>query len=79
MTISNATEIHVIGYSFSGIDRGPMLKMLSQARSCQRLVIQSPNAEEICNKLKLDKPQLRNLIESAPLPVLIEVRQLNEF
>jgi hypothetical protein len=30
--ISNATEIHVIGYSFSGIDRGPMLEMLGQAR-----------------------------------------------
>jgi hypothetical protein len=66
--ISKATDIHVIAYSFSGIDRGPMLEMLSQASSCQRLVIQSPNAEAICNKLKLDKPQLRNIIESAPYP-----------
>jgi hypothetical protein len=64
--ISNATEIHVIGYSFSGIDRGPILEMLGQAQNCQRLVIQSPDAEEICNRLKLERPGLRNLIESAP-------------
>jgi hypothetical protein len=63
--ISNATEIHVIGYSFSGIDRGPILGMLDEARNCRRLVIQSPDADEICNRLKLDRPQLRPLIDSA--------------
>jgi hypothetical protein len=31
------------------------------------LVIQSPDADEICQRLKLDKPELRNLIESVPL------------
>ena len=66
--ISNASEIHVIGYSFSGIDRGPMLEMLDQVRHCQRLVIQGLDADRICHKLKVDKPQLRNLIESAPYP-----------
>lgn len=64
--ISNATEIHVIGYSFSGIDREPMLEMLDQARRCQRLVIQGLDADRICHKLKLDRPQLGNLIQSAP-------------
>src|SRR5882762_6700821 len=65
--ISTATEIHAIGYSFSGTDRGPMLEMLDRARNCRRLVIQSPDADEICQRLKLDKPELRNLIESVPL------------
>jgi hypothetical protein len=65
--ISKATEIHAIGYSFSGIDRGPILEMLGRARNCQHFIVQSPDAEEICNRLKLDKPGLRNLIESIPL------------
>ena len=64
--ISNATTIHVIGYSFSGIDRDPMLEMLDQARHCQRLVIQGLDADRICHKLRLDRPQLESLIESAP-------------
>jgi len=66
--ISNATEIRVIGYSFSGIDRGEMLNMLSQASSCQRLVIQGPDADQICQRLKVERPQLGNLIQSAPYP-----------
>ncbi|HEV3210584.1 MAG TPA: hypothetical protein VGY91_09995 [Chthoniobacterales bacterium] len=65
--ISNATDIHVIGYSFSGIDREPMLKMLDQAHHCRRLVIQGLDAERICYKLKLDRPQLGNLIQSVPI------------
>ena len=65
--ISKATKIHAIGYSFSGIDRGPILEMLGRARNCQHFIVQSPDAEEICNRLKLDKPGLRNLIESIPL------------
>ena len=64
--ISNATEIHAIGYSFSGIDRGPILEMLGQAHSCRRLVIQSPDADEICSRLKSERPELHSQIESAP-------------
>jgi hypothetical protein len=66
--ISKATEIHVIGYSFSGIDRGEMLDRLCQASSCQRLVIQGPDADQICQRLNVDRPQLGNLIQSAPYP-----------
>jgi hypothetical protein len=62
--ISDATEIHVIGYSFSGIDRGPILEMFDKARHCQRLVIQGFDADRICHKLILDRPQLVNLIQS---------------
>jgi hypothetical protein len=65
--ISNANEIFVIGYSFSGIDRGPMLDMLERARNCTRLVVQSPGAAAICDRLNLERPQLRDLIECAPL------------
>jgi hypothetical protein len=64
--ISKTTEIHVIGYSVSGIDRGPMLEMLGQARSCRRLIIQSPNSDEICSRLRLESPRLRSLVETAP-------------
>jgi len=64
--ISNATEIHVIGYSFSGIDRGPILDLLGRAQDCRHLVIQSPDAENICNKLKLERRQWRDRIESVP-------------
>jgi len=48
--ISKATEIHAIGYSFSGIDRGPMLDILNQASSCRRLIIQGLDADFICQK-----------------------------
>jgi hypothetical protein len=66
--IKNATEIHVIGYSFSGIDRGEMLDMLSQASRCRRLLIPDPNSNRICQriKIKVARPQLGDLIESAP-------------
>jgi hypothetical protein len=64
--IANATEIHVIGYSFAGIDRGPILDMIETASDCRRLIIQGPDAERICARLRLDRPQLRDLIESAP-------------
>jgi hypothetical protein len=63
--ISNATEIHVIGYSFSGIDQGPILDFLGLAHGCQRIVVQSPDADQICNRLKLERSQFRNLVESA--------------
>jgi hypothetical protein len=66
--VSKATEIHVIGYSFSGIDRGPMIQLLETATGCERLIIQSPDADRICKKLALDRPKLRSLIESASYP-----------
>lgn len=66
--IAQATEIHVIGYSFAGVDRGPVLDMLETATDCQRLVIQGPDAERICARLKIDRPRLRDLIEAAVLP-----------
>ncbi len=65
--ISNASEIHAIGYSFNGIDRGPILEMLGQARNCRRFVVQSPDADEICSRLKLDRPKLQSRIESVSL------------
>lgn len=64
--IANATEIDVIGYSFAGIDRGPILDMIETASDCRRLIIQGPDAERICARLRLDRPQLRDLVESAP-------------
>ena len=64
--IANATEIRVIGYSFAGIDRGPVLDMIETASDCRRLIIQGPDAERICARLRLDRPELRDLIEPAP-------------
>jgi hypothetical protein len=63
--IASATEIHVIGYSFVGIDRGPILEMIETASDCRRLIIQVPDAERICARLRLDRPRLRDLIEAA--------------
>jgi hypothetical protein len=63
--IASATEIHVIGYSFAGIDRGPILDMIETASDCRRLIIQVPDAERICARLRLDRPRLRDLIEAA--------------
>ena len=65
--IANASEIRVIGYSFSGIDRGPILDLLAGARNCRRLVIQSPEADEISSRIKLDRPQFEKAILSAPM------------
>jgi hypothetical protein len=64
--ISNATDIHVIGYLFSGIDQGPILDLLDQARNRWRIVIQGPDSDEICNRLKFERPSLRAVLESAP-------------
>jgi hypothetical protein len=64
--IAKATEIHVIGYSFAGIDRGPVLDMIETASDCRRLIIQGPDAKRICGRLKIDRPRLRDLIEPAP-------------
>ncbi len=64
--ISTAREIHVIGYSFGGIDRGPVLDLLSEAQNCERLVIQSPDADDISSRIKFERVNLRNLIEPAP-------------
>ena len=64
--ISNATEIHVIGYSFAGIDRGPVLDMLETASKCRHLIIQGPDANQICERLRFERPRLRDLIEPAP-------------
>ena len=65
-TISNANEIRVIGYSFSGIDRKPFLDLLRRAKQCKRIVIQSPhNAEELCARLGSSNTDLRPLLEAA--------------
>jgi hypothetical protein len=64
--ISNATEIRVIGYSFSGIDRAPILRLLESAQNCQRLVIQAPDADDICQDIKFDSPRLEPLVVSRP-------------
>jgi hypothetical protein len=63
--IAKATEIHVIGYSFAGVDRGSVLDMLDTAQDCRRLIIQGPDAERICERLRLDRLRLRDLIEPA--------------
>ena len=66
--IAKATEIHVIGYSIAGVDRGPVLDMLETAQDCRRLIIQGPDAERICAKLRIDRTRLRDLIEPVVLP-----------
>jgi hypothetical protein len=64
--ISNASQIRVIGYSFSGIDRKPFLDVLRKANRCDRIVIQSPNnAEELCARLGSSNADLRPILEAA--------------
>jgi hypothetical protein len=64
--ISNASEIRVIGYSFSGIDRKPFLDLLRKAEQCKRIVVQSPHtAEELCARLGSSNTDLRPILEAA--------------
>jgi len=44
-----------------------MLEMLDQARDCRPLEIQNPDSDQVFNRLKSDRPRLRDLIESAPI------------
>jgi hypothetical protein len=53
--ISTATEIRVIGYSFSGIDEGPILDLLGQAHRCRRIVVQNPDADQIIYRSNCDE------------------------
>lgn len=62
--LSEAKDIHVIGYSFSGIDRGPFLDLLGHASLCERIVVRNPNATEICDHLLLDRPHLKQLLHA---------------
>jgi hypothetical protein len=74
--ISNATEIRVIGYSFSGIDQGPILDLLGQAHRCRRIVVQNPDADQICMRLKLERPELRFPPPSHPKVFYSPLRRL---
>jgi hypothetical protein len=65
--VLNASQIRIIGYSFSGIDRKPFLDLLGKAKRCTRIVIQSPgNADELCARLGSNYPEFRSLLEAAP-------------
>ena len=66
--VSQASEIHVIGYSFGGIDRGPFLDLLQEATLCQRITVRNPSAEQLCANLAIERPDLEKLLRAYPYP-----------
>jgi len=57
--VSQAAEIWVIGYSFSPIDRPSFMRLVSAAKSCKKIVVQNPEAKNLCNGLQRKFPELR--------------------
>jgi hypothetical protein len=56
---AQADEITLIGYSVCETDIDYVLRLLQAATSCTQIVIQNPNAEEICEKLATRAPDIR--------------------
>jgi len=65
--MARAEEIRIIGYSFAGIDRGPFLELLGQAKSCKRFVVQNPEATDICQRIGLYHSEWKGKLEPANL------------
>jgi hypothetical protein len=51
--IEDAEQIWAIGYSFDPTDRKSIFELLRKNKSSCEIVIQNPDAEKICNELKL--------------------------
>lgn len=51
--IEDAEQIWAIGYSFDATDRKSIFELLRKNKSSCEIVIQNPEAEKICNELKL--------------------------
>jgi hypothetical protein len=51
--IEDAEQIWVIGYSFDPTDRKSIFELLRKNKAGCDIVIQNPEAEKICNELKL--------------------------
>ncbi|MGO8837544.1 MAG: hypothetical protein ACLQAH_05165 [Limisphaerales bacterium] len=62
--VADASEIWIVGYSFSPIDRPSVIQLLSAAKNCEKIVVQNPDAHSICQMLKLKYPELKVPIEA---------------
>jgi len=51
--IEDAEQIWAIGYSFDPTDRKSILELLWKNKTSCDIVVQNPEAEKICNELKL--------------------------
>lgn len=61
--LASAETITIIGYSFAPIDRDFVVKnLLHKATSCERIVLWNPEAENICQGLGEDYPELERLL-----------------
>jgi hypothetical protein len=64
--VGNARQIWVIGYSFDPNDRMSLMGLLRRkAQECE-IVVQNPSAEEICNELRLQYPDLAGSLVPFP-------------
>lgn len=54
--MSQAAEVSIVGYSFASIDRESFLNLLGNAKACKRIVVQNPDAVEICGRLEMRHP-----------------------
>ena len=62
-TVARASEIWIIGYRLAGMDRASVLKLLASAVNCERIVIQNPDADNLCNALIAKHPELENRLK----------------
>jgi hypothetical protein len=51
--IEDCEQIWVVGYSFAVVDRSSVFELLLQNKWCCDIIVQGPEAERICNELRL--------------------------
>jgi hypothetical protein len=56
--IEQASEIWVIGYSFAALDLNEFIKLLRNTQNCKRIVVQNPQADAICRRLRVEYPDI---------------------
>ena len=60
-----AKEIRIIGYSCPETDFPDLQALLDAAQSCERVIIQSPEAKSICERLRCEVPNKARLFEAS--------------
>jgi hypothetical protein len=61
--IEDAEQIWAIGYSFDPTDRKSIFELLRKNKANCKIVVQNPEAEKICNELKLRYSDLTSRLE----------------
>lgn len=66
--LSQAEEICVVGYSLPERDWAAFKSLIQAAKHCRRIVVQDPNAEQICRRLQSRFPHIADIAKPYVAP-----------